>query len=209
MGWHKWEITLMYQLLSSVFFMYLVIRQSYDHLISNCYSPMKWDAVLALTPVPVSNLPFYQWGVSRSSGPPQLRTRTCGAPVETGKESTLAITVVHIMQLIFSIILFFFCFFFHNPHKAHPLVHLLGRYGLYVVSSNSASYIELQLLQWCMQYHVILDSALTALDCTCIGTCWKIFLSVGVNKSMYIALLQAHWCLASSHQQCLGYGREF
>ena len=53
------------------------------------------------------------------------------------------------------------------PHQRHPMAHPLGRYIGCILWVQTLIYILNQSLRWRMQYHVILDRVITALDCIC------------------------------------------
>ena len=53
-----------------------------------------------------------------------------------------------------------------NPRKLHPIARPLGRCIGCILWVQTVIYTLLQSPQWCMQYHVILDRVVTALDCT-------------------------------------------
>ena len=55
--------------------------------------------------------------------------------------------------------------FLKNPHKRHPIAHPLGRDMGCFFWIQTLIYIMSQWVQWCMQYHLILDRIITAPDC--------------------------------------------
>ena len=55
--------------------------------------------------------------------------------------------------------------FLPNSHKRHPIAHPLGPGMGYILWVQTMIYTLPQSLQWCMQYHVILDCVVTAFDC--------------------------------------------
>ena len=55
--------------------------------------------------------------------------------------------------------------FLHIPHKSHLIAHPLGQAMRCPLWIQILIYILLQSLQRCMQYHVILDRVLMAMDC--------------------------------------------
>ena len=57
--------------------------------------------------------------------------------------------------------------FLQNPHNIHPIAHPWGRGMGCILWAQIVIYTLPQSLQWCMQYHVILDRVITALDCLC------------------------------------------
>ena len=56
--------------------------------------------------------------------------------------------------------------FLPNPRKIHPIVCPSGWAMGCILWVQIVIYTLPQSLQWCMQYHVILDHAIMALDCT-------------------------------------------
>ena len=73
--------------------------------------------------------------------------------------------------------------FLPNSPKIHPISHLLGWGMGCILWVQTLIYTLPQSLQWCMQYHVILDCIITAPDCmhyyasmsyNVIRTCWAV-----------------------------------
>ena len=54
-----------------------------------------------------------------------------------------------------------------NPPKIHPIAPSLGRDMESILWVQTVIYTLCQSTQGCMQYHVILDRVITALDCLC------------------------------------------
>ena len=52
-----------------------------------------------------------------------------------------------------------------NPHKRHPIAHPLGWALGCLLWTQILICFLLQLLQWCIQYHAILDRIIMALEC--------------------------------------------
>ena len=56
--------------------------------------------------------------------------------------------------------------FLQNHHKRHPIARPLGRDMGFLLWVQTYIHIPPQSPQWCVQYHIILDRVITALDCT-------------------------------------------
>ena len=61
--------------------------------------------------------------------------------------------------------------FLQNLHKKHPryIARPLGRGMVCILWVQTMIYTLPQSQQWCMQYHMILDREIVALDCICMG----------------------------------------
>ena len=57
-----------------------------------------------------------------------------------------------------------------NHHKRHPIARPLGRVMRYLLWVQTLIEILAQSLQWCVQYHVISECVITALDCMLLST---------------------------------------
>ena len=69
-----------------------------------------------------------------------------------------------------------------NPHKIHLIARPLQRGMGCSLCVLTVVYTLYQSLQWCMQYHVILDCVITALDCI-----WQIWcVAWGVTKNVLL-----------------------
>ena len=55
--------------------------------------------------------------------------------------------------------------FLPNHHKIHLIAHPIERGMGCILCAQTVVYTLHQSLQWCMQYHVILDCVITTLDC--------------------------------------------
>ena len=55
--------------------------------------------------------------------------------------------------------------FLQNAHKRHPIAHPLGQDIRCILWAQTLIYSLPQSLQWWIQYHIILDRIITALDC--------------------------------------------
>ena len=56
--------------------------------------------------------------------------------------------------------------FLRNPYKRHPIVHLLRQGIGCLLCTETAIYILSQPVQWCMEYHLILDLGTRYVDST-------------------------------------------
>ena len=78
--------------------------------------------------------------------------------------------------------------FLQNIHKRYPIARLSGRGMRCLLWVQPLIDILPQFLQWCVQYHVILDRVITALDCT-IYTMPADVLAPGIDRTPAAMLL--------------------
>ena len=79
--------------------------------------------------------------------------------------------------------------FLWNFHKIHPIAGPIGQAMGCILWVQTMFYTLPQSQQWCMQYHVILDLIIMALDCMYHNLC-----------VMYYTSLDFNGCLANSTQ---------